>query len=228
VVFEDDALLAVAKPQGMSVHGGAGETGPTLIDLLRAAYAEPNALHLAHRLDRPTSGLVLLAKSGALAGQLAKSWEHADKRYLAIALGELAGEQRIEAPLEDKHGQTKRAETRVRPLATLRAIEPVTTLIEVALETGRTHQIRLHLAELGHPLLLDDKHGDFRANKRWIRAVRDAGGPRPKDLMLHSARLAIDHPLHGGRVRLSAEPPESWSAIVRAAGGEVDAIHDLP
>lgn len=211
----------------MSVHGGAGEEGPTLIDLLKAAYPEPNALHLANRLDRPTSGIVLLAKSSALAGEVAKGWERAAKTYLAVALGSIAEDQTIELPLEDKYGPAKAAATHVRVRGALKAISPETTLLSIELGTGRTHQIRLHLKAIGHPLLLDDKHGDFKANKAWSRAVRDAGGPKPKSLMLHATKLALDHPQTGARVHLAAEPPESWGEIVRVAGCPVDALADL-
>jgi 23S rRNA pseudouridine955/2504/2580 synthase len=211
----------------MSVHGGAGEEGPTLIELLKAAYPEPNALHLANRLDRPTSGLVLLAKSSALAGEISKSWESAEKIYFAIALGDVAA-QTIDLPLEDKYGPSKQAATFVRARARLTAIEPHATLLSIELGTGRTHQIRLHLKAIGHPLLLDDKHGDFTANKTWSRAVRDAGGPKPKNLMLHATMLAFDHPETGARVHLRAEPPESWREILRVAGCPVDALSNLP
>lgn len=210
------------KPADLSVHGGAGETGPTLIDLLRGAYGDPSSLHLVNRLDKATSGLVLLAKSAAIAGQLAKTWEHAEKKYLAVALGRIEGERAIDEALDDKYGPAKDARTWVKARAVLDAVTPMSTLIEVRLGTGRTHQIRLHLKELGHPLLLDDKHGDFRANKAWIRAVRDAGGPRPKGLMLHARSLELDHPDGSGRVLLGAEPPESWGEILRVAGRQVD------
>lgn len=226
MVYEDDAIVAVSKPANMSVHGGAGEEGPTLIDLLKAA--SEGDLHLAHRLDKATSGLVLLAKSSEMTSELAARWDRAEKRYLAIALGTIKEDTTIDAPLEDKYGPAKDAITHVRVLSHCDAIEPKTTLIEATLQTGRMHQIRLHLAQKGHPLLLDDKHGDFRANKAWIRAVRDAGGPRPKSLMLHAMTLAIEHPEQNRRVLLRAEPPESWGAILRAAGSKVDALANLP
>src|SRR5262249_36262905 len=138
-----------------------------------------------------------------------------------------SGDQTIDAPLVDKHGGKQSATTRVHALAPLLRVEPNATLLEITLETGRTHQIRLHLAERGHPIAMDDKHGDFKKNKAWSRAVRDAGGPKPKNLMLHAAHLTIDHPLRSERIRLSAQSPENWAAIVRAAGGEVDAIREV-
>jgi 23S rRNA pseudouridine955/2504/2580 synthase len=217
----------------MSVHGGAGEKGPTLIELLAQAYAIKTTLHLVHRLDRATSGLIVVAKTKEAASALGKSWERAEKTYLALALGVIDRELVIDAPLEDKHGQVKAAHTRARPLSVLGAIEPKTTLLSIALGTGRTHQIRLHLAEAGHPVLLDDKHGDFDANKRWSRAVREACAARGtsrtiKHLMLHSFRLSLEHPRKKSRFLLTSEPPEWWAEAIHAGGGAVDGLHEVP
>ncbi len=225
VLHEDDALVAVAKPPGMSVHGGAGESGPTVIDLLRAA--SPDDLQLAHRIDRATSGLLLLAKGAAVTRALGAAWASVEKRYLAVALGELAGRRRYEAPLAGKDGRMEDARTDVEPLASLAAVEPRCTLVSVRIETGRMHQIRRHLAGDRHPLLLDDKHGDFAASKAWSKAVRDAGGPRPKHLMLHAWRVRLRHPTTGEALELTAPVPASWPELLRVAGAGVDALAAL-
>lgn len=225
VLFEDDHLLAVGKPAGIAVHGGAAEKKKTVLEVLAEAYeGKKKDLVLAHRLDRGTSGVLLLAKSTELAQGLRKGWHHAEKVYWAVALGRLTETLRIDAPLEDKEGRVLDAVTHARPLAALGAVEPTTTLVECTLETGRTHQIRRHLALRGHPVLMDDKHGRFSANKQWDKAVRAAGGPRPKHLMLHARRLSFEHPVTGARLTLEAPLPEAWDRILRAAGADLDAL----
>jgi 23S rRNA-/tRNA-specific pseudouridylate synthase len=212
----------------MSVHGGAGEEGPTLIDLLRAAYRDVVDLHLVHRLDRATSGLMVIAKSKAIARQVNRAWDSAEKRYLAVALGLVDRSMSIDVPLEDRYGKKKAAETQLSVIAPLDRIEPPATLVELVLGTGRTHQIRLHLRKIGHPVLMDDKHGDFRANKAWARAAQGRGANRPKHLMLHSWRLRIRHPARADAVGLAAKPPSWWAELLEIAGGVVDAFDEVP
>jgi 23S rRNA pseudouridine955/2504/2580 synthase len=228
VLYEDDDLLAVSKPPGMSVHGGAGESGPTLVDYVRMAYDTKIDLHLAHRLDRPTSGIVLLAKSPSILKALQATWDEAKKTYLAIVLGEIHEDLSIDLPLEDKEGRMRPAMTRLHPVAVLSAVQPATMLVSCTIETGRTHQIRLHLAGRDHPVMMDDQHGNFAANKAWSRAIHAAGAPKPKHLMLHALRLSVRHPTKTDRVRLSAEPPATWAEVLRAAGRAVDVLHEVP
>ncbi|MCK6550955.1 RluA family pseudouridine synthase [Myxococcota bacterium] len=235
MLFEDDDVLAISKPPGMSVHGGAGEKGPTLIDLVRAAYpAGGDEVTLVHRLDRATSGLMILAKSTDAASTIGKSWEDAEKTYLAIALGFLKRDLVVDQPIEDRYGVSRSATTRAHPLAQLDAIEPATTLVSVTIGTGRTHQIRLHLAEKKHPVMGDEKHGDFPANKAWARAIKDeinrrGGTTRAvKHLMLHSFRLAFTHPATGERVTLEAPPPAGWADLLEAGGSGVDVLSRVP
>jgi 23S rRNA pseudouridine955/2504/2580 synthase len=211
----------------MSVHGGAGEEGPTLIDLLHQAYPGPIDLHLAHRLDRPTSGIVLVAKSKNVLRTLQAAWEEAKKTYLAIALGRIQTDLAIDRPIEDKDGRKRPAKTDVHTVLPLDEIQPNTTLVRCTIATGRTHQIRLHLAGVRHPVMMDDQHGDFSANKAWAKAVRAAGGPRPKHLMLHALRLDVQHPTRNERVRLRAEPPAAWLEVVQRAGRAVDVFPEV-
>jgi 23S rRNA pseudouridine955/2504/2580 synthase len=235
VLFEDDDVLAISKPPGMSVHGGAGEKGPTLIDLVRAAYpVGGEEVTLVHRLDRATSGLMILAKSTDAASTIGKSWEDAEKTYLAIALGSLKKDLVVDQPIEDRYGTSRPAQTRAHPLGQLDAVEPATTLVSVTIGTGRTHQIRLHLAEKKHPVMGDEKHGDFVANKAWGRAIKAVittrGGTTraAKHLMLHSFRLVFTHPATQERVRLEAQPPAGWTDLLDAGGCGVDALADVP
>jgi 23S rRNA pseudouridine955/2504/2580 synthase len=225
ILFEDDFVLVVSKPAGMAVHAGAGE-GRTVIELLGQAYAEERKLYLVHRLDRGTSGVLLVAKSSDVARKTSAVWDRFEKTYLAVALGRVR-EQTIDRPIPDDDGKPQRARTAIHPRANLQAIDPETTLLDATIETGRTHQIRRHLQLVGHPILMDDKHGDFAANKRWSRAVRDAGGPRPKHSMLHAHILKGPHPLTREPMAIRAETPPFWREILSVSGARVDALADL-
>jgi 23S rRNA pseudouridine955/2504/2580 synthase len=232
VLFEDDDLLAVAKPPGIAVHGGAGEERATVIDLVRAAYDKEVAVDLVHRLDRGTSGILVLAKSKEAARRLAAEWGRSSKKYLALALGRWAGPSEIATPIDDREGLRRTARTKVNKVRELASIEPASTLLVIELDTGRTHQIRKHLAELGHPILLDDQHGDFPANRAFLRALKTAGARAPrKALMLHAGRVRVLHPRTRKPLEFSAPPPTEWREIVRIAAGpgaEVDALLQVP
>lgn len=216
VLFEDDDILAIAKPSGLSVHGGAGEEAATIIDLVRRAYSPPIDVQLAHRLDRGTSGVLLLAKNKGSLRQLIDDWDRSSKIYLAIVLGLYRGPSQIKTPLRDDDGVMRPAVTHVRVRAEMPELEPQATLLEIRIESGRTHQIRRHLVEAGYPILLDDKHGDFKANKGLIRTLKARGGKVLKkgDLLLHAWKLTVKHPVSGAEITLIAPIPEVWSGIV--------------
>jgi 23S rRNA pseudouridine955/2504/2580 synthase len=197
VVYEDAALLVVDKPSGVAVHGGSG-ISHGVIESLRAERPQAKFLELAHRLDRDTSGLLVLAKKRSALVELHRMLRdgEVDKRYLAIARGRWRGGAReLKGSLHrfvTREGERrvavredgKVALTRVRSLRASGA----GSLLELRLMTGRTHQIRVHLADAGHPVLGDDKYGDFPLN----RALAPQGVRR---LLLHAARLAFRHPL---------------------------------
>lgn len=214
VLHEDDELLAVAKPAGMAVHTGAGETGANVIDLVRAAYPAPLDVQLVHRLDRGTSGVLLLAKSKEALRKATQAWPQGRKRYLTIARGSYGGPERIDRALKDEDGVLRKAVTLVQVRQALPALDPPCTLLEVELLSGRTHQIRRHLADLGHPLMLDDKYGDFAANKALVRALKAAGvrAPRKGELLLHASGLEL--PLGDRVLSLTAALPEVWREIL--------------
>lgn len=225
VVYEDDALLVVNKPAGLVVHPGAGRrTGTLAAGLLHrlpglAGVGGPDRPGIVHRLDQGTSGLLLVAKTETvrrrLAAALARREIHRD--YLAFVWGEpRPREGRIEAPLgRDPRDRRRMAVVaRGRPAATrYRVIESAgwASLLECSLETGRTHQIRVHLRQIGHPLLGDETYGGGakRALNAPVAARRLAGEAtggllRPA---LHAFRLAFSHPVSGDSIALESPLP---------------------
>jgi 23S rRNA pseudouridine955/2504/2580 synthase len=214
VVLEDDALIAVNKPAGLAVHGGSGLCHG-LIETLRAARPEARFLELVHRLDRDTSGLLLIAKTRPALTTLHAALRdgEVDKRYLVLVRGRWRDEKRVvRLPLHKfatREGERRvrvddamgrEAMTTFRRQRLFRAHEPPLALLEAELGTGRTHQIRVHVAHLGFPLAGDDKYGDFA----WNKALAKEGLPR---MFLHAWKLAFRHPSTGAMVRLEAPLP---------------------
>jgi len=208
VLFEDESLLALDKPAGLAVHGGSG-VAHGAIESLRSMRPEARYLELVHRLDRDTSGVLLIAKKrSALVALHAMLRDRAlDKRYLAGVAGRFRNElQRVKAPLAARstpEGKQVRvsdegqaAETVLRRLGRGEEF----SLLEAELLTGRTHQIRVHLAHVGHPILGDDKYGDFELNRR----LRKAGLKR---MFLHAASIACPHPITGAALRIESPLP---------------------
>jgi 23S rRNA pseudouridine955/2504/2580 synthase len=215
VVHEDASLLVVDKPAGVAVHGGSG-VSYGVIESLRAARPQAKLLELAHRLDRDTSGLLMVAKKRSALVELHRMLRdgEVEKIYSTIVKGapaeqefELAeplhkyvtpgGERRVSV----REGG-KEARTRVR----VRKRGAEFSVLEVRLLTGRTHQIRVHLAHAGHPVLGDDKYGDFALNRELARRG-------VKRLFLHAGRLALDHPVTRERLRLQAALPADMAAF---------------
>ena len=209
VLFEDEAFIAIDKPSGIAVHGGSG-VAHGVIESLRSMRPEARFLELVHRLDRETSGVLLVAKkrSSLTALHEAMRERSIDKRYVVGVLGRFRNElQRVRLSLAKR--VTAEGEKRVSVSAAGQEAETVFrrlargaefSLLEAELLTGRTHQIRVHLAHLGHPVLGDDKYGDFEANKR----LRKEGLKR---MFLHAASLAFAHPESGVQVRLESPLP---------------------
>ncbi len=221
ILFEDDALIAVDKPSGLAVHGGSG-IAFGLIEQMRAARPDAPFLELVHRLDRETSGVMLLAKKRAALVALHAQLRDGgfDKRYLvlvrgrwrdekrrvSLALHKFAskeGERRVR--VEDDIGQE--AETIFRRKQTWFDHDPPLALLEAELKTGRTHQIRVHLTHLGFPLAGDDKYGDFVWNKVLARDGL-------KRMFLHAQTLGFMHPTTGERMALLAPIPKELSLFI--------------
>jgi 23S rRNA pseudouridine955/2504/2580 synthase len=221
VLLEDEHLLAIAKPAGVAVHGGSGVSSG-VIEQLRAARPELRFLELVHRLDKETSGVLLLAKKRSALVAVQDQFRSRDtgKAYQALVFGpwpaklkvidqpllktlDAAGERhvRVAAP---GHADARRSITLVRGQ---RAAGPC-TLLDLAIKTGRTHQIRVHLAHAGHPIVGDPKYGDFAANKAFARAHGFAR------MFLHARELAFDHPADGTRVALAAPLPDDCTRLL--------------
>jgi 23S rRNA pseudouridine955/2504/2580 synthase len=229
VVFEDEALLVVDKPAGVAVHGGSG-VSHGVIERLRAARPDARMLELAHRLDRETSGLLVVAKkrSALTAFHAALREGRVAKRYLALVKGNWAGGAReVELPLHKY--LTAAGERRVAVKAggkTSRTrFEPIRryadfTLLAARLDTGRTHQIRVHLAHVGFPVAGDDKYGDFELNRVLARRGM-------KRMFLHAAALAFVHPATGATLELRAPLPAELQRFLDAST-EREAGHAAP
>lgn len=197
VLYEDDALIFIDKPAGVVVQQRMHEPGePFLHDLVEK---QAGAVYLMQRLDRGTSGVMFFSKRSDINVRLTRQFERKRirKRYLALCEGELAERQTVDAPIARigaikfglrEHG--KRAITHIEPIEASRH----GSAVSVQLETGRTHQIRVHLSAIGHPLAGD-----------WLYGERNAARP-----MLHAAELEMTHPLTNERLRVAAPLPEDF------------------
>jgi 23S rRNA pseudouridine955/2504/2580 synthase len=223
VLFEDEHLLAVNKPAGLAVHGGSG-IAHGAIERLRAGRPHAKFLELVHRLDRETSGVLVLAKKRSALTAMHEDLRSRsmDKRYIAAVAGRVRDEKRRvkvalrkystgegERRVAVDEGEGQEAETVFRRLARSEEF----TLLEAELLTGRTHQIRVHLAHIGHPILGDEKYGDFVLN----RALKKRGLKR---MFLHAAEITFNHPASGEPVTVRAPLPPDLEAFRRAAFGE--------
>jgi 23S rRNA pseudouridine955/2504/2580 synthase len=209
ILFEDDDIVALNKPSGLAVQGGAG-VGVSLDGLLALERSPPPLL--VHRLDKETSGIILAAKTRPAAAKYALFFREGrlEKKYLAVCAGAAGGgteKGRIRDRL-DIRGKPKAAETGYAFLAsgTLES-GGACSLVELELATGRTHQIRRHLAGLGFPLLGDGKYGDFALNKR-LRKTMDV-----RHLLLHASSIRLP----GGRV-IRAPLPDHFMKFLGRAG----------
>ena len=220
VIFEDAALLVVDKPSGIAVHGGSG-VSYGVIESLRAERPLAKFLELAHRLDRDTSGLLIVCKKRAALVELHRMLREGevDKRYLAVVKGRWSGKDEIRASLHKyvtSQGERRVAvredgQSTVTKVKCLKAGESA-SLVELRLLTGRTHQIRVHLAHAGHPVLGDGKYGDFELN----RALAKEGVKR---LFLHAERLSFRHPVSGAALAFKSPVPEDIRAFMEERFG---------
>jgi 23S rRNA pseudouridine955/2504/2580 synthase len=226
VLHEDADLLVVDKPAGLAAHPGTGIEGATLVEMARAYLRVPAGVPShefkpspAHRLDRDTSGVILVAKNRKTMVRLTEiftSGEGVSKSYLALAKGKMSRDTgTIDLPLSEheQSGKSKsirgvnfqEALTRWRVLASMKEA----SLLQIAIETGRTHQIRRHLEAAGHPVAGDKRYGDFPFN----HAARTRWGL--KRMFLHAWKLTLPHPTTGARLSLVAPLPSELVEALR-------------
>jgi 23S rRNA pseudouridine1911/1915/1917 synthase len=223
VLHEDDDLVVLDKAAGMVVHPARGSPHSTVVNALLhrlgAAGALPR-LGLVHRLDKDTSGCLVVARTDAALQALQAQWKGrtVEKGYLALCHGALADEGRLDTPYgrhpKDRTRYTGRLqESPRRAITAWRVVErfgEAATLAAVTLHTGRTHQIRVHLAEAGHPLLGDTLYGGTRREGREQGGVAARASRALGRQGLHAARLAFDHPRTGKRLVLEAPLPADF------------------
>ncbi len=232
VLHEDRDLVVLDKAAGMVVHPARGAPHSTVVNALlhrlRTASALPR-LGLVHRLDRDTSGCLVVARTEAALAALQAQWKGrtVEKVYVALCHGALAPEGRLDTPYgrhpRDRTRYTSRGTHPRRAVTAWRTLErfgDAASLAEVTLHTGRTHQIRVHLAEAGHPLLADATYGGTRREARLpvesrARRAAEAIGRQA----LHAARLAFDHPRTGRRVTFEAPLPADFGRALAVLRG---------
>jgi tRNA pseudouridine65 synthase len=225
ILYEDDTLLAVDKPAGMLVHRGWGKDGEVLVDWVRP-YVRSSKVHTIHRLDRPTSGVVLFAQHPEAARQLGALFaeRHIQKHYLALVRGIAPDMAYIDHPVapEPKSRLRIPAQTSYRRIAEAHDTEPrECSLIEVCPHTGRVHQIRRHLARKDHPLIGDSNYGKGPIN-RGFKA--NYGLPR---LGLHAMMLRFIHPATQEPMRIVAPMDEELGASLERMGYDPEVWQQL-
>lgn len=236
VVYEDEHLLAVNKPAGVAVHGGSGVSSG-VIEQLRQARPTARFLELVHRLDKETSGLLLIAKKRSALTALQDQFREREtgKTYAVLVLGVWAENKKVvDVPLLKftgadgerwvravTHSHDPQAEQAKRSISLVKVVQRLAgptglsehgdgfTLLDVTIKTGRTHQIRVHLAHEGHPIVGDPKYGDFEANRALAR-----GALRFDRMFLHARRLRFAHPATGQEIELLAPLPDDCEKLL--------------
>ncbi|CAA9891669.1 23S rRNA pseudouridylate synthase [Candidatus Methylobacter favarea] len=217
ILYEDEAFLVLNKPAGFAVHGGSG-INSGIIEGLRLARPDSRFLELVHRLDRDTSGCLLIAKKRSALRKLHELFrdDQINKTYLALLAGQWARKKQVvTAPLQknvSKGGERmvvvsqagKEAETVFRRLKLFREA----TLVEASPKTGRTHQIRVHAAILGHPIVGDERYGSAEVN----RVFKSRGYKR---LFLHAEKLKFQHPVTAELLTITAALPQPLEDLLR-------------
>jgi 23S rRNA pseudouridine1911/1915/1917 synthase len=228
ILYEDEWIVAIDKPAGMVVHPAPGAWSGTLVNALvhhglvpEGTGGEENRPGIVHRLDKETSGVILVAKDPEAKLALSRAFHdrRVEKRYLAIVLGRPAKDAGVMTWAIGRHARDRqrmsiRAPRSRASVTRWRVIERFgeVSLVEARPETGRTHQIRVHLAALGHPVLADPQYG-----ARSGRALPTSGPARRLARQaLHAAELRLAHPVHGTPLELHAPLPEDLSAILDA------------
>jgi 23S rRNA pseudouridine1911/1915/1917 synthase len=221
IVYEDDAILVIDKPVGLVVHPGSGNWQGTLLNALLFHAPElkdvPRA-GIVHRLDKDTSGLMVVAKTLVAQTALVRQMQarSVKREYIALVWGELDRDYTINVPIgrhptqRTKMAATEAGKEAITHVSILERF-PSCTLVRCKLETGRTHQIRVHLAWLGHPLVGDSLY--IKGVQKCVPALREVLNGFPRQA-LHATRLALDHPVTGKRMEFDATLPDDFDELL--------------
>jgi 23S rRNA pseudouridine1911/1915/1917 synthase len=224
VLYEDRDLIVVNKPAGMVVHPAAGHSSGTLVNALLHHVGDLSGIGgerrpgIVHRLDRGTSGLMVVAKHDAAHEELARQFSdrEVEKEYVALVWGTVVAGRRIDAPIgrdpenrKKMSARARRSREAVSRILRAEAIGPL-TLARVAIQTGRTHQIRVHLSAIGHPIVGDPLYGGIRRRVPGdVRAVSRLERP-----FLHAARLVFTHPIEKRRLEFVSDLPDDLQHVL--------------
>jgi 23S rRNA pseudouridine1911/1915/1917 synthase len=227
IVYQDADLVVIDKPAGMVVHPAAGHAEGTLVNALLHHIDDLSGIGgekrpgIVHRLDRGTSGLMVVAKHDASHMELARQFHdrEVEKEYLALVWGEVQAGRRIDNPIgrdpvdrKKMSAKARRSREAVTRIVRAERLGPALTLVRVAIHTGRTHQIRVHLSAIGHPIVGDALYGGVRRRVPGdIRAVTHLSRP-----FLHAARLVFTHPTDGRRMDFVSELPVDLASVLDA------------
>jgi 23S rRNA pseudouridine1911/1915/1917 synthase len=236
ILYQDSDIIVVDKPAGMVVHPAAGHASGTLVNALLHHVGDLSGIGgekrpgIVHRLDRGTSGLMVVAKHDAAHEELSRQFHdrEVEKEYLALVWGEVQAGRRIDAPIGRDPANRKKMSARARRSreAVTRIVRaehfgPALTLAQVAIHTGRTHQIRVHLSEIGHPVVGDPLYGGVhRRVPGDLRAVTHLDRP-----FLHAARLAFRHPGENRRMEFTSPLPPDLQRVLDELRERQEAAH---
>src|SRR6185295_14177514 len=225
ILYQDPDLVVVDKPAGMVVHPAAGHASGTLVNALLHQITDLSGIGgekrpgIVHRLDRGTSGLMVVAKNDAAHEELSRQFHdrEVEKEYIALVWGEVQAGRRIDAPIgrdpnnrKKMSAKARRSREAVTRIVKTQKFGVVLTLAHIAIYTGRTHQIRVHLSEIGHPVVGDSVYGGVhRRVPGDLRAVTHLQRP-----FLHAARLAFTHPTENRRMEFESPLPADLQQVL--------------
>jgi 23S rRNA pseudouridine1911/1915/1917 synthase len=225
IVFQDSDLIVIDKPAGMVVHPAAGHSSGTLVNALLHHVEDLSGIGgerrpgIVHRLDRGTSGLMVIAKNDAAHEELSRQFHdrEVEKEYVALVWGEVQAGRRIDAPIgrdpdnrKKMSAKARRSREAVTRIVKTQKFGVVLTLANIAIHTGRTHQIRVHLSAIGHPVVGDALYGGVhRRVPGDLRAITHLTRP-----FLHAARLAFTHPSEARRMEFTSALPDDLQAVL--------------
>jgi 23S rRNA pseudouridine1911/1915/1917 synthase len=225
ILYQDHDLIVIDKPAGMVVHPAAGHASGTLVNALLHHVDDLSGIGgekrpgIVHRLDRGTSGLMVVAKHDSAHEELARQFQEreVEKEYIALVWGEVVAGRRIDAPIgrdpvnrKKMSARARRSREAVTRIVRAERVHPMLTLARVAIHTGRTHQIRVHLSAIGHPIVGDPLYGGIhRRVPGDAKAVTHLDRP-----FLHAARLAFSHPSEDRRMEFASPLPADLQRVL--------------